>query len=136
MKREIFTSVGLVILYLVVTFVLDNSLIWLQAPIHLILASVVAFLIFRKDSKPIKKGLVFSLIILVAMNIANYLLGSINTEVIDSPGLGVQGLLSVILLIENPITYALIFLISFNIPFIVKQFTSKKVVNQLSQPNQ
>ena len=133
MKREIFTLVGLVILYLVVTFVLDNSLIWLQVPIHLILASVVAFLIFKKDSKPIKKGLVFSLIILVAMNIASYLIGLIQPGTGISSPYALGGLLGII---ENPITYALIFLISFNIPFIVKQFISKKALNQLSQPNQ
>ena len=122
-RQKIFTGIVLVILYLIATFVLDNSVIWLQVPIHLILASVVAFLIFKKDSKPLKKGLVFSLIILVAMNITNYFIVSI------TPGTGISspymlgGLLGTI---ENPITYALIFLISFNIPFIVKHFISKK----------
>ena len=124
MIKKIFTGAGLVILYLFATFFLDNSVLWLQIPIHLILASIVAFLIFKKDSKLIKKGLIFSLIILAVMNIVNYLLGFIE------PGTGISSPyvlgMSILAGIEHPVTYAIIFLISFNIPFIIKHFISKK----------
>ena len=123
--KAIITGFVLIFLYFMATFpmTIDNS-VSLQILVHLIVGSIVAFLVFKKDSKHIKKGLIFSVIILASMYIINYLLGNVIPSTNELSDMG--NIVHILSLIENPLIYAITFLICFNIPFIAKQFISKK----------
>jgi len=130
MIKDIINTITLVLLYLIITFLFTQSLVF-HIIIHLVIASLVTFVIFKKDTNPIKRGLILSLIIFATIAMAQFILGQVNTAQFSA---GQSGFWNIARMLNNPLPYVLAFLICFNIPFIVKHFILKKKTVAVQPP--